>query len=83
MTQHEKILRYLVNHPQSGMTIRDGVIKLNINWTHKRVAELEQMGVRVRRITDERDGVRFRRYILNDPNQDRVRELLELYGGKK
>jgi hypothetical protein len=79
MTQHEKVLRYLVTHPKSGLTIREGVTKLNINWTHKRIGELEQMGVKINRIDDERDGVRFRRYVLKDPNQERIEELLEIF----
>lgn len=74
MTQHEKILRYMIAHP-AGMTIQDGM-RLGINWPHKRVGELEQFGVGIRRIDEVRDGVRFRRYMLADPEQQRVKELI-------
>jgi len=83
MTQHEKILRYMVKHPKSGMTIRDGFIKLNINWVHKRIAELEEMGVKVKRLDESREGVAFRRYILQEPDQPRIAELLELFEGRR
>lgn len=79
MTQHEKILRYMIEHPKEGVTVRDGV-KLGINWPHKRVGEFEQLGVRIKRIDVEENEKRFRRYILMDPEQDRVTELLKYYG---
>lgn len=83
MTQHEKILRYLVRHPRSGMTIRDGFIKLNINWAHKRIAELEQAGIKIKRLDESREGVAFRRYVLADPDQPRIEELLKIYEGRR
>ena len=79
MTQHEKILRYLVKNRQ--MTVRDGVTKLYINWPHKRVRELEAMGVVIRHVEMVKDGVRFVVYMM-DPNQERVRELLGMYDGR-
>ena len=83
MTQHERILRYLVAHPGTGMTIRDAVVKLNINWPHKRISELEERGIGILRGTDQtEDGVTFRRYYLRDPDQDQVHDLLEAYAGR-
>ena len=81
MTQHEKVLRYMLEH-KNGITIRDGFIKLNINWTHKRIAELEEMGVKIKRLTEAREGVAFRRYVLEDPEQERIKELLEAWAPK-
>lgn len=76
MTQCEKILRYMVNHPE-GMTMRDGYL-LYINSPHKRVSELEQMGVRINRtrIHSPR-GASIVLYKLADPKQDRIREILK------
>ena len=68
MTQHEKIVSYLVDHPKQGMTIRDGVM-LGINWPHKRIRELEAEGLKVKRIDIDEDGKRYRRYILADRMQ--------------
>lgn len=82
MNQHEKILRYMVEHPKTGITIRDGFIKLNINWTHKRIGELEEMGVKIKRLDESREGVSFRRYILTDPKQERVTALLSAWEAK-
>lgn len=83
MSQHEKILRWMVAHPKSGITIREGFIKLNINWTHKRIGELEQMGVKIKRIDEAREGVAYRRYVLEDPEQERVKTLLEMWEAKR
>lgn len=83
MSQHEKILRWLVDHPKGGITIREGFIKLNINWTHKRIGELEQMGVKIKRIDEAREGVAYRRYVLEDPEQERVKALLEMWEAKR
>lgn len=83
MSQHEKILRWLVEHPKGGITIREGFIKLNINWTHKRIGELEQMGVKIKRIDEAREGVTYRRYVLEDPEQERVKALLEMWEAKR
>ena len=79
MTQHEKVLRYLSKNRR--MTIRDGVVKLYINSPHKRVKELEEMGVAIKHIPVTKDGVRFVVYVL-EPGQERVAELLEAWGGK-
>lgn len=76
MTQQQRILQYLADHPKQGMTIRDGFEKLKINWPHKRVAELAEMGVQIKRIDEVINGNRIRRYVLADPEQDRVKELL-------
>lgn len=73
MTQHEKVLRYLKEH--RGMTIRDGVVKLYINSPHKRVKELEEMGVKIKHIPVTKDGTRFVLYMM-EPGQERVTELL-------
>lgn len=83
MSQHERILRWMVEHPKSGITIREGFIKLNINWTHKRIGELEQMGVKIKRIDEAREGVAYRRYVLDDPEQDRVKALLDMWEAKR
>ena len=80
MTQHEKILLYLVEHPSTGITIRDG-FRLGINWPHKRIRELEEMGVQIKRIDDENDGTRFRRYVL--ANKEKAEELIESYERKR
>ena len=82
MNQHEKLLRWLVSHPK-GITIREGFIKLNINWTHKRISELEEMGVKIKRLDESREGVSFRRYVLEDPKQERVIELLDAWAKKR
>ena len=76
MTQHEKILRYMIAHPKSGITIREGVM-LGINWPHKRISEIEQMGVGIKRVDVEEKDTRFRRYILMDPAQDTVEQFLK------
>lgn len=68
MTQYEKILRYMLVNPKTGVTIRDG-LKLNINWLHKRIRELEEMGIEIRRVDENNEGVRFRRYFLMNPKQ--------------
>lgn len=83
MSQHERILRWMVEHPKSGITIREGFIKLNINWTHKRIGELEQMGVKIKRIDEAREGVAYRRYVLEDPEQERVKALLDMWEAKR
>ena len=82
MTQHEKLLRYMVDHPH-GVTIREAFIKLNINWVHKRIAELEEMGVKIVRLNVSREGVAFRRYQLADPKQERIGELLEIWEARR
>lgn len=79
MTQCEKILRYMVNHPE-GMTMRDGYL-MYINSPHKRIGELEQMGIKILHIPDKTEhGARIVRYVLADKNQDRVKEKMEFYG---
>lgn len=83
MTQHEKILRWMVEHPKHGITIREGFIKLNINWTHKRISELEQMGVKIKRLDESREGTAWRRYVLEDPDQQRVKDLFEMWEAKR
>lgn len=82
MNQHERILRYMVDHPKNGITIREGFIKLNVNWTHKRIGELEEMGVQIKRLDESREGVSFRRYVLKDPKQKRITELLGAWEAK-
>lgn len=79
MTQHHKILKQLAENPKKGITVRDGY-RLGINWPHKRIRELEAMGVKIKRIDESPErGARFRRYILSDPDQNRVKELLSAW----
>lgn len=80
MTQHEKVLRLLVKRQHSGVTIRDG-FELGVNWMHKRIRELEEMGVTIKRVDDEHNGTRFRRYILAEP--DKAVEILERFEKKR
>ena len=82
MSQQEKLLRWLVEHPK-GITIREGFIKLNINWTHKRIAELEEMGVKIKRLDESREGVSYRRYVLEDPKQERIGDLFKQWAKKR
>ena len=79
MTQCEKVLRYLVKHPK-GMTMRDGYL-MYINSPHKRVSELEALGVKILHTPEKTEhGARIVRYVLADKDQDRVKELMEFYG---
>ena len=82
MTQHEIVLREMIAHPKTGVTVRDG-LRLGINWIHKRVGELEQLGVKVKRIDAEENGKRFRRYVLMDVQQDVVADLLSFYESRR
>lgn len=82
MSQQEKLLRWMIEHPR-GITIREGLIKLNINWTHKRIAELEEMGVKIKRLNESREGVSYRRYVLEDPKQERIETILKQWAKKR
>lgn len=82
MSQQEKLLRWMIEHPR-GITIREGLIKLNINWTHKRIAELEEMGVKIKRLDESREGVSYRRYVLEDPKQERIETILKQWAKKR
>lgn len=79
MNQQEKILRYMIKNPR-GMTMRDGYL-MYINSPHKRIAELEQTGVKINHLPEKTDGgARIVRYVLADPKQDRIGELIEKWG---
>ncbi len=80
-TQHMKILQYMKDHPKKGITIRQAAAYAN--WPHKRISELQQMGVRIRKVDVEENGERFRRYILEDPKQQIIREMLKARGKKR
>lgn len=81
MTQHEKILRYLLKNPH-GMTMRDGYL-MYINSPHKRVAELEEMGVKISHTRIESPGgSRIVLYRLEDPGQERISEILRRKGAR-
>lgn len=79
MTQCEKILRYMLKHPE-GMTMRDGYL-MYINSPHKRVSELEQRGVKIKRVPiTSPGGARIVCYKLAEPKQEQIAKLLKAYG---
>ena len=66
-TQKHKILQYCAEH--GSITVRDAVVKLNINSPTKRISELRKAGYDVQTFDEEKikeDGtaVRFRRYFI-------------------
>ena len=68
-TQRGKILAYCAEH--GSITVRDAVVKLNINSPTKRISELRQSGYDVQTITETRvnesgETVRYRRYFIRD-----------------
>ena len=71
MTQQQKILKYLLKHP-NGMTMRDGYL-MYINSPHKRVKELEEQGVKIAHIPIQtKQGKRIVLYVLKDPHQEEI-----------
>ena len=62
-TQRTKILNYCAEY--GSITVRDAVVKLNINSPTKRISEMRQKGYDVQ-TTDESNanGVRYRRYFI-------------------
>ena len=66
-TQKRKILEYCGEH--GSITVRDAVVKLNINSPTKRISELRADGYDVQGYTESRvnangETVRFKRYII-------------------
>ena len=66
-TQKHKILQYCAKH--GSITVREAVVKLNINSPTKRISELRRAGYSVQTVDEEKtkaDGttVRFRRYFI-------------------
>lgn len=69
-TQKHKILQYCAEN--GSITVRDAVVKLNINSPTKRISELRRAGYNVQTFDEEKtkeDGttVRFRRYFIGGP----------------
>lgn len=67
LTQRMKILAYCEEH--GSITIRDAVVKLNINSPTKRISEMRHGGYNVQSIdeTREKDSgevVRYKRYFI-------------------
>lgn len=67
VTQWTKILNYCAEH--GSITVRDAVVKLNINSPTKRISELRRAGYDVQTFDEvkEKSGgetVRFRRYFI-------------------
>lgn len=83
-THQEKLLRHLLKYKKAGITIREAQDLYKINWPHKRIGELEEMGIGIRRIDEhDEEGQRFRRYALLDPKQPRIKEVLEILSTRK
>lgn len=66
-TQKHKILQYCAEN--GSITVREAVVKLNINSPTKRISELRRSGYDVQTFDEEKvkeDGttVRFRRYFI-------------------
>ena len=66
-TQKHKILQYCAEH--GSITVREAVIKLNINSPTKRISEMKDEGYDVQTFDETKtkeDGttVRFRRYFI-------------------
>ena len=79
-THYEAILKELKKRPKNGATNRDLFAFSNSPW--KRIAELEAKGVKIRR-TNDKDDPRLRRYVLADPKQKRIAELLREYSTRR
>lgn len=68
-TQRGKILSYCEEH--GSITVRDAVVKLNINSPTKRISELKRDGYVVRsevetRAKDDGTVVRYKRYYIKE-----------------
>jgi predicted ArsR family transcriptional regulator len=68
-TQRGKILAYCSEH--GSITVRDAVVKLNINSPTKRISELRQDGYDVQtqmetRVKDDGEVVRYNRYYIKE-----------------
>lgn len=66
-TQRAKILAYCAEH--GSITVRDAVVKLNINSPTKRISEMRHGGYDVQtieetRIKDNGEKVRYNRYFI-------------------
>lgn len=63
-SQQDKILDYMRKH--GSITLRDAMIKLNINHPAKRISELKQKGhiIRTEWEKSKETGVRYYRYYL-------------------
>lgn len=67
--QFEKIIDYCSKH--GSITIREAFENLHINSPSKRISELRQLGVDVRRITEESinshgEKKRYKRYFITE-----------------
>ena len=72
-TQRGKILAYCSEH--GSITVRDAVVKLNINSPTKRISEMKRDGYDVQTLTETRakdDGsvVRYTRYFIKEAVAD-------------
>lgn len=72
--QRDSILQYLEQHPE-GITVRDMVVKLNINSPTKRISELVSMGFPIEKSWAYRrnsigEKKRYMRYRLRKENND-------------
>lgn len=68
-TQRAKILAYCKEH--GCITVRDAVIKLDINSPRKRISELRKAGYIVESVTEYRTNeqgieVRYKRYFIKE-----------------
>lgn len=68
-TQRGKILAYCSEH--GSITVRDAVVKLNINSPTKRISEMKRDGYDVQiieetRVNGEGDVVRYNRYFIKE-----------------
>ena len=72
-TQRGKILAYCAEH--GSITVRDAVVKLNINSPTKRISEMRRSGYDVRsieetRVKDNGEVVRYKRYFIKEVAAD-------------
>lgn len=76
LTQWQTVLFMMYYRPQ-GVTIREAMLNGGGNWVHKRIGEIEKMGVKVRRVdVRNEEGGWYRRYMLFDKEDERVKELI-------
>lgn len=69
VSQRTKILAYCFVY--GSITVRDAVVKLNINSPTKRISELRQLGYDVQTVTETRtkengETVRYKRYFIKE-----------------
>lgn len=72
LSQRMKILAFCSEH--GSITVRDAVVKLNINSPTKRISEMRQAGYDVQtetevRLKDNGETVRYKRYFISEGSE--------------